>query len=193
VAHFGPRIAALGLKLNELLEGPTRELWQARYQAYVDAGVPELLARMVAGTSHLYTLLPIIEAADVTGRDPAEVARAYFAIGSELELTWYLQQISNLPVENNWQALAREAFRDDLDWQQRAITVSVLQMQDGPQDMGERVALWIDQHREMAERWRAMLVELRASTSTDYAMYAVANRELLDLAQSSQHGASVAA
>ncbi|UXJ51089.1 NAD-glutamate dehydrogenase [Pseudomonas citronellolis] len=193
VAHFGPRIAALGLKLNELLEGPTRELWQARYQAYVDAGVPELLARMVAGTSHLYTLLPIIEAADVTGRDPADVARAYFAIGSELELTWYLQQISNLPVENNWQALAREAFRDDLDWQQRAITVSVLQMQDGPQDMGERVALWIDQHREMAERWRAMLVELRASTSTDYAMYAVANRELLDLAQSSQHGASVAA
>ncbi|PXC05924.1 NAD-glutamate dehydrogenase, partial [Pseudomonas aeruginosa] len=35
VAHFGPRIAALGLKLNELLEGPTRELWQARYQTYV--------------------------------------------------------------------------------------------------------------------------------------------------------------
>ncbi len=143
---------------------------------------------MVAGTSHLYTLLPIVEAADVTGRDPADVARAYFALGSELELTWYLQQLSSLPVENNWQALAREAFRDDLDWQQRAITVSVLQMQDGPAEIDARVALWLEQHTPMVARWRAMLVELRASTSTDYAMYAVANRELLDLAQSNQQG-----
>jgi NAD-specific glutamate dehydrogenase len=28
VAHFGPHLAALGLKLDELLEGPTREGWQ---------------------------------------------------------------------------------------------------------------------------------------------------------------------
>jgi glutamate dehydrogenase len=55
------------------------------------------------------------------------VAKAYFAVGSALDITWYLQQISALPVENNWQALAREAFRDDVDWQQRAITISVLQ------------------------------------------------------------------
>ncbi|MDY7565695.1 NAD-glutamate dehydrogenase [Pseudomonas sp. RTC3] len=186
VAHFGPHIAALGLKLDELLEGPTREVWQARYQTYVEAGVPELLARMVAGTSHLYTLLPIIEASDVTGQNAADVAKAYFAVGSALDVTWYLQQISNLPVENNWQALAREAFRDDIDWQQRAITVSVLQMPDAPADVEARLTLWLEQHLPMVERWRAMLVELRAASGTDYAMYAVANRELLDLAMSGQ-------
>ncbi|MCY1432410.1 NAD-specific glutamate dehydrogenase [compost metagenome] len=64
-------------------------------------------------------------------------------------------------------------------------------MQDGPADIGERVGLWTEQHRSLVERWRAMLVELRASVSTDYAMYAVANRELLDLAQSSQHGVCI--
>jgi glutamate dehydrogenase len=184
VAHFGPHIAALGLKLDELLEGPTRELWQTRYQAYVEAGVPELLARMVAGTSHLYTLLPIIEASDVTGQSAADVAKAFFAVGSKLDLTWYLQQISNLPVENNWQALAREAFRDDIDLQQRAITISVLQMQDAPSDVQERLDLWLEQHKAMVDRWRAMLDELKAATGTDYAMYAVANRELMDLALS---------
>ncbi|MNO74198.1 NAD-specific glutamate dehydrogenase [compost metagenome] len=185
-AHFGPKIAQLGLKLDELLEGPTRERWMVRYQGFVEAGVPELLARMVAGTSHLYTLLPIIEAADVTGHDPAQVAKAFFAVGSSLDLTWYLQEISNLPVENNWQALAREAFRDDIDLQQRAITISVLQMADAPQDMDARVALWAEQHRVMVERWRAMLDDLRNATGTDYAMYAVANRELVDLAMSGQ-------
>ena len=176
----------MGLKLDELLEGPTRERWMVRYQGFVDAGVPELLARMVAGTSHLYTLLPIIEAADVTGHEPAQVAKAFFAVGSALDLTWYLQEISNLPVENNWQALAREAFRDDIDLQQRAITISVLQMADAPQDMDARVALWSEQHRGMVERWRAMLDDLRNATGTDYAMYAVANRELVDLAMSGQ-------
>ncbi|WP_223502185.1 NAD-glutamate dehydrogenase [Pseudomonas sp. BF-R-24] len=186
VAHFGPHLAALGLKLDELLSGEIRETWQTRYQAYVEAGVPELLARMVAGTTHLYTLLPIIEASDVTGQDPADVAKAYFAVGSALDITWYLQQISALPVENNWQALAREAFRDDVDWQQRAITISVLQQGDGSQEVETRLDLWMQQHEGMIERWRAMLVEIRAASGTDYAMYAVANRELLDLALSGQ-------
>ncbi|CAN7503200.1 NAD-glutamate dehydrogenase [Pseudomonas sp. V98_8] len=186
VAHFGPHLKELGLKLDELLSGEIRENWQSRYQAYVAAGVPELLARMVAGTSHLYTLLPIIEASDVTGQNPADVAKAYFAVGSALDITWYLQQISALPVENNWQALAREAFRDDVDWQQRAITISVLQQGDGTQDVETRLSLWMSQHESMIERWRAMLVEIRAASGTDYAMYAVANRELLDLALSGQ-------
>ncbi|MES2817626.1 MAG: NAD-glutamate dehydrogenase [Pseudomonadota bacterium] len=191
VGHFAPRIEALAGRLDELLEGPAREQWLTRFQAYVEAGTPEPLARVVAGTSHLYTLLPIIEAADVTGQEPAHVAAAYFAVGGALELSWYLQQITNLPVENNWQALAREAFRDDLDWQQRAITVSVLQMVDGPADIEARVVLWLEQHRPLVERWRVMLADLRAASGTDYAMYAVANRELLDLAQSGQHGVCI--
>ncbi|MCQ4241995.1 NAD-glutamate dehydrogenase [Stutzerimonas stutzeri] len=181
VGHFGPRVAALGLKLDALLQGGTRELWQARYERYTEAGVPELLARMVAGTHHLYTLLPILEAADETGRLPTEVAAAYFAVGGALELPWYLQQLTALPVENNWQALAREGFRDDLDNQQRAITVSVLQM-DGPADDPDLlVQAWLEQRQYQVERWRRMLAELRAG-SVDYAMYAVAGRELQDLA-----------
>ncbi|MFC5698646.1 NAD-glutamate dehydrogenase [Pseudomonas sp. GCM10022186] len=191
VNHFGPRVEALAGRLDELLEGPSREQWLARYQSYVETGAPEDLARVVAGTTHLYTLLPIIEASDVTGKDTTEVATAYFAVGGALDLSWYLQQITSLPVENNWQALAREAFRDDLDWQQRAITISVLQMNEGPADIEERVAYWLDQHRALVERWKAMLVELRATTTTDYAMYAVANRELMDLAQSGQHGVCI--
>src|SRR5690606_11352777 len=129
---------------------------------YAEAGVPELLARMVAGTHHLYTLLPILEAADETGRLPTEVAAAYFAVGGALELPWYLQQLTALPVENNWQALAREGFRDDLDNQQRAITVSVFQM-DGPADDPDLlVQAWLEQRQYQVERWRRMLAELRA-------------------------------
>ncbi len=184
VAHLGPRVKALAMRLDELLEGPARDEWMARYQTYVEAGVPELLSRVVAGTGHLYTLLPIIESADLTGYEPTEVASAYFAVSDALDLSWYLQQISSLSVESNWQALAREAFRDDLDAQQRAITVSVLQLANGPESIEARVELWIEQNRRLVDRWKAMLAELHAATGSDYAMYAVANRELGDLAQS---------
>ncbi len=184
VAHLGPRVKALAMRLDELLEGPARDEWMARYQTYVEAGVPELLSRVVAGTGHLYTLLPIIESADLTGHEPTEVASAYFAVSDALDLSWYLQQISSLSVESNWQALAREAFRDDLDAQQRAITVSVLQLANGPESIEARVELWIEQNRRLVDRWKAMLAELHAATGSDYAMYAVANRELGDLAQS---------
>lgn len=188
VAHFGPRVAALGLKLDELLQGSTRDRWQERYKRYTEAGVPELLARMVAGTSHLYTLLPILEAADETGQVPAQVAATYFAVGGALELPWYLHLLTNLPVANNWQALARESFRDDLDSQQRSITVSVLQMENGPEAISERVDAWLSQRPVLMERWRSMLAELRGASGTDYAIYAVASRELQGLAQSVGHG-----
>ena len=187
VAHFAPKIVELASCMDELLEEPAREQWHARYQALIDAGVPQELARVVAGASHLYTLLPIIEAADVTAQNVAEVAAAYFAVGSRLDLGWYLQQINALPVETNWQALAIEAFRDDVDWQQRAITVSVLQIKDAAETIEQRMAAWLKQNKVAVARWKAMLVELRSATTADYAMYAVANRELVDLAQSGQH------
>ncbi|HLD68521.1 MAG TPA: NAD-glutamate dehydrogenase, partial [Pseudomonas sp.] len=41
VSHFAPRIVALAERLDELLEGPAREQWLARFQGYVEAGAPE--------------------------------------------------------------------------------------------------------------------------------------------------------
>ncbi|NEK71138.1 MAG: NAD-glutamate dehydrogenase, partial [Xanthomonas perforans] len=38
VAHLGPRVKALAMRLDELLEGPARDEWMARYQTYVEAG-----------------------------------------------------------------------------------------------------------------------------------------------------------
>ena len=86
-------------------------------------------------------------------------------------------------MESNWQALAREGFRDDLDLQQRAITVSVLQMSGGPEELDARVDTWLAQRQYQVERWRTMLAELRTASGEDYTMYTVASRELQDLAQ----------
>ncbi len=184
-AFFGPRIAALGVRLDELLQGEPRQDWEERFRAYTEAGVPELLARVVAGTNHIYTLLPVIQAAEVTAQDPLEVAATWFAAGDVLDLAWYQQQLNQLPVANAWQALAREAFRDEVDLQQRTITIGMLNLSEAPSDPEARLSLWLERHRAAVERWRGLLVDLRNASGQDYAMYSVASRELADLASSS--------
>ena len=63
--------------------------------------------------------------------------------------------------------------------------------EDKRKDIEERVAYWLDQHRPLVQRWLAMQAELRAASGIDYAMYTVASRELMDLAQSDKQGVCI--
>jgi glutamate dehydrogenase len=187
IAHFAPRVEALAEQFDSLLEGPVRAQWEARFEAYSKAGVPEPIARLVAGTTNFFTLLGIIEAADTTGQPEQRVAQVFFALGSELRLPWFGQQINGLSVDNHWQALARESYRDDLDAQARSMTVSV--MHDCDQSLSPDVLVkeWVARNPLMVKRWRTMLSDLKNAGGGDYPMIAVAMRELLDLAQASRH------
>ena len=88
---------------------------------------------------------------------------------------------------SHWQALARETFREDLDWQQRSLTVGVLRLKSAPIEIEDRLTVWIDQHKELVNRWTMMCTELKAAKTPEFAVYSVALRELLDLAQSTTH------
>ena len=188
VEHFRPRIAALVQDFDSLLQGPVREQWEAKYSAWVEAGVPDAVARLVAGSGHFYTMLGIVEAAETTDQPSERVAQVFFGLGSELQLPWFAQQINQLSVDNHWQALARESYRDDLDWQVRSMTVAALQGGTEEQPVAALIEQWLGRNTLHCQRWRNMLGELRAAGSGDYPMIAVAMRELLDLAQSSRLG-----
>jgi len=83
--------------------------------------------------------------------------------------------------------LARESFREDLDWQQRALTTGVLKLAEKPEDVPACVESWLSRHQQMIDRWKSMLSELKGVREPEYAMFSVALRELLDLAQSTMH------
>ncbi len=83
------------------------------------AGLPKELASVLAGTGYLYSSLGIIEAQEATGMPLKTVANLYYDLGDRLDLTWFANAIAALTPSSHWQALARESFREDLDWQQR--------------------------------------------------------------------------
>ncbi len=194
VQKFREPVRALATQLGETLKGSALESWRDTFNQRVEAGVPEELAAITAGASNLYSALGIIEAAGQTERQPQKVAQAYFEMGEHLSLDWFMQQINLLPSANHWEALARETLRDDLDWQQRALTVGLLSGYSDHSTLDDSIDAWAADQDALVSRWRSMLAELKAADGLEFAMVAVALRELLDLAQASRrHKAAVEA
>ncbi|MCE0734240.1 NAD-glutamate dehydrogenase [Halomonas sp. G15] len=186
IDYFAPRLAAIREGIGERLSGEERESWEARRDELVAAGVPEALASSVAAAGSLYAGLGIIQAARQADVVPEQVAEVFYEIGSRLELPWMIRQITDLQVRDSWQAQARETFRDDIDRQQLALTVSVLQMEARPDDAVARVAEWLERHDAMHARWRRLLEQVGSGGQGGFPLFAVAVRELVDLAESSR-------
>ena len=185
--RFTDNIGDIAGNLADFLGAGAEKEWKAQYQKLEKLGVPGDLAAVVSGSSHLYSALGIIEVHESVGVPLKTVANLYFTLGEQLELNWFGNAIAALVPSSHWQALARESFREDLHWQQRALTTGVLKMAENPGALETCVGLWMSQHEVMIARWRSMLEELKATREPEYAMFSVALRELLDLAQSTLH------
>ncbi|KAA0875761.1 NAD-glutamate dehydrogenase [Nitrincola tapanii] len=180
--RFYQPLKQMGQELGELLCGEPRQEWEAVYERYREAQVPEALAKLMAGVSYLFPALGVIEVALENEVSLRRAAEAFYAIGERLELHWFAQQLNRLEVDTYWQALARDAFRDDLDWQQRALMTTLLRYPE-EQPIQHQIDQWVAQNQPLLERWDRVLVDLKNAKNQDYAMYTVAVRELFDLAR----------
>jgi len=187
IAEFQPGVRELESALPGLIKGSSSEVVRERYQELVDSNVDASLAQFVAGSQHLYAAMGIIEAARETEATALEVAELFFMLGERLELDWFAKLITDTKVENEWQAMARDTYLEDLEWQQRSLTVGALKHICEKRDTELCIERWVAQEEVLLARWGDMLADLHAVPKPDFAMFAVANRELLDLAQSSLH------
>lgn len=104
------------------------------------------------------------------------VSEIYFKLGDRLDLHWFLEQITQQPVANHWQALARASYREELDWQQRALAAVVVRSCGGSCDAESVIQSWLDEHDTLLERWRMMLAEFKTTKSHEFAKFSVALR-----------------
>ena len=185
IAEFRDGVRELRGAIPGMLRGRAQEQYQDQVGQYMESGVDEGLAQRVAGGFQSYNALGIIQATGETESPLLEVASLFFLIGERLELDWFSGQILASKVENEWQALARDTYLEDLEWQQRTLAVGALKHMQEEGDLAGCLERWEVQESALLDRWREMLTELHTTMSPDFAMFAVANRELLDLAQSS--------
>ncbi|ACE86291.1 NAD-glutamate dehydrogenase [Cellvibrio japonicus] len=191
VAYFAPALQQLALDLPKYVGSELLLEWQSQVDELQRAGLPDRLVHRLAQPADLYSGLSVVEAARVTQLPVSELGHAYFAIGDHLNLPWFYGQIANIPVDNVWQAMARETCLGDLESQLRSLSISLMQcstdQQDGTLLMTQRIERWSTAHQRLVTRWQQMIMELQSINAPDFAIFSVALRELLDLAQVSQH------
>ncbi len=149
--------------------------------AWIEQGVTEALANYVARLSSLYSVLDISTVSREKGTTVEQTAKLYYTLGDRLSLHWFLKQINGQAVDNNWQALARAAFREDLDWQQRQLTGQVLSCGCSPDKLDVNKALddWIIMNEVSLHRWENILNEFKVGSVHEFAKFSVALRELM--------------
>lgn len=192
IQYFKDDIVTLQKSIHKVLEKNENEGIRENIEQWVSQGVPKRLAERICYMSTMFSGLDIVEMAKLTGLDISLVAEVYFKLGAKLELHWFLEQINLQPVDNHWQAFARASFREDLDWQQRSLTVAVLHMSSRLATAEERIINWIIENSNLLTRWQQMLADFRSSSRHEFAKFSVALRELLILVQSSVRAAAIA-
>lgn len=183
VKLYGPGVEELKKAIPTIYSEGNLAQYKEQYQHYIDLGIDEEFAHELTITRALFSAMDIIEVAQKLELSVTQVAQAYFAIGEFLDLGWIRSQVIVHPTENNWESLSREALRDDLDWQQRQLTVGIISLDEKKKDSMKSFAHWAENHTTLIERWRHILADLRSSQSLNYTMFFVAIRELLDLTQ----------
>jgi glutamate dehydrogenase len=178
IKRFQPGSEMLAAALPEALEGSDREAFDRHAAELEHAGVPAALARRAAGMPSMLALFDIVEVAAATERDPEDVLKVYFRLGSRLELNWLRERIIELPRANRWQALARAALRDDLFNLYRELTRKVLDTGGSDADPEEAIDIWTERCAETLERSLGMVSDIRASRIYDNTTLPVALREI---------------
>lgn len=179
IDFYRPAFESMAKNLSKFMVAEEVEQLKRVENDLVKAGVPVKLAERISQLSTLFSVMDIAEIADADGRPVEFVAKLYFGLGERLSLHWFLDQITNQPVSNHWQALARASFREELDWQQRSITMVALRVDDKSKDIDELLDTWFAENTQPLERWEHILAEFRSSQTHEFAKFSVALRELM--------------
>lgn len=189
IAHFKPRVKDLYKRIPKLLLGGDKDYFESRQDALMNSGVPDELSLRIAGIKSVYHALNIILAASSDQVELKKVAKIYFTLVDRLDLHWFRDKINAHPVSHHWSVLAKAAFKADLDWILRQLTMGVVKLDDPAKSVSMRVDAWIECHKELMQRWQLILTGLRNDDATDFSIISVAIRELFDLAQACEQQA----
>lgn len=187
IEFFNESLTAVYDASVDALEGSAREDWLARSERYAEMGVPQKWSLRLAMPDNLFSGLGVVESARLSGKDTILVTDVFFQLLDKLDLNWFATQISEIKVDTYWQAIARETYLDDLEGNLRKLTIALLKTVDDLAAFDEVFEQWQKVNESLIVRWKQMITEVQASSTTDYAMFAVALRELVDLVDATEH------
>lgn len=171
---------------EEFLTDDEQKAWKKKLAHFEGMGIKYEWRKAMVMPDNLFSGLGIIEVFNQSSAPIEDCVKMFVSLSHVLKLDWFASQLTDMKVENYWQASAREAYLDDLESQLRKLSIALL-IFDSSAVIDENISVWQQQYDIMIRRWNSMVNKVEATTRTDYAMYAVALRELNDLVQATTH------
>jgi glutamate dehydrogenase len=190
INRFAAKVKELTPRMSEWLRGDDKAIVEKEAAEFASQGAPKDLAYMVAAGLYRYSLLDIIDLADITEIDTAEVADTYFALMDRLGTDGLLTAVSGLPRLDRWQSLARLAIRDDIYSSLRSLCFDVLAVGEPDESGEEKIGEWEQLSASRVERARRTLSEIQESGAKDLATLSVAARQIRRMTRTSGRGSS---
>jgi hypothetical protein len=190
INRFAAKVAELAPGMPGWLRGDDQLIVAKESGEFAIHGVPKDLAYVVASGLYRYSLLDVIDIADIVDRDPGEVADTYFALMDYLGTDGLLTAVSGLPRDDRWHALARLAVRDDIYGSLRALCFDVLAVGEPGETGEQKIAEWEQGNGSRVSRARRTLAEIRAHDAADLATLSVAARQIRSMTRTSGTGTS---
>lgn len=183
INRYAEGVSSLKKALPRLLSEAQQKIYASQTAHYRVLGLPDTIADELTANRTLFFAMDIIEISEEQNISVGRVGQLYFDVGEFLELAWVRVHLIEHPTETHWEALSREGLRDDLDWQQRKLTASILKLEDRKGKKSGGLEAWAKTHEALIARWHQIVAELRSSSVLNYTMFFVAIRELLDLTE----------
>ena len=181
VSRYAPKVGLLFRELPAVLDVTEQTRLTALRATLVEQRMPEALAVRIASLESMLSALDLVEVSTMARVDIRYAARAYFALGERIGLTWIKDQIESLTAEGHWQAVARTTLRDNLYALQSKLTAAVLASRG--RDAVARVDHWIERHAAVVESLKRVVVDLRTGAPPDFATLSVALQAVRRLVQ----------
>ncbi|MEE9451854.1 MAG: NAD-glutamate dehydrogenase, partial [Gammaproteobacteria bacterium] len=122
VDYFSADVKKFRAILPKILGEKGKAYVESQTNDYLTLGMTKKLAQQLAQIRFLLFSLDIIEISKESDFTLQQVASIYFSIGEHFGLDWLRGQIFKHASESHWEALSKEALRDDFNWQQRKLT-----------------------------------------------------------------------
>ncbi len=181
VEYFAPAVARLTDSLPWCARGSERERLDQSRADHVALGVPADLAARIAALDLLPSALDITELSDAHKIEVEQVGDAFCVIGDRLRIDWLYDRIVELPRADRWDALARNALREDVEAEHRAIADAVLQTAEPGAQAEAAFEAWAGDQQAAVDRALAVVQDIASRGVFDLATLSVALRELRTL------------
>jgi glutamate dehydrogenase len=184
VAHLKPGMAIIYSRIFQIVSGTAKKRQKTVIKGYLDMGVPEKLARRMAGLLLTRGGLDITDLAVSRKRDVFETAQMYAHMSNDLDIVWVNRAVEALNVRGRWQAIARSNLRDEFYHIRRDLVSSIYQTRSRKTPTALYQA-WVEKNTAGVAKFEAVLTEMTLRGDADFAMLSVAAQEFRKLVDGS--------